>query len=141
MKAIVCTKYGPPEVLQLREVDKPTPKNNEVLIKIYATAVTASDCIIRGSNLPIILWLAMRLMLGFTKPRRSILGLVLAGDIEVIGKDVKRFGKGDQVYGFTGFGFGAYAEYTCMPEEESARGCLAIKPATMSYEEAAAVPY
>lgn len=141
MKAIVCTRYGPPEVLQLREVEKPTPKNNEVLIKIYATAVTASDCIIRGSKLPIPMSLVMRLFLGFTKPRKSVLGLVLAGEIEAAGKDVTQFRKGDKVYGFTGFGFGAYAEYTCMPAADSARGCLAIKPVNMSYEQAAAVPY
>jgi len=149
MKAIVCTKYGPPEVLQLKEVEKPTPKNNEVLIKIRATAVTASDCIIRGFKIPVRHWfpkglmmeLMMRFVVGFTKPRNPILGLVLAGDIESIGKDVKRFKKGDQVYGFTGFGFGAYAEYTCMREKESTRGCLAMKPTTISYEEAAAVSY
>ncbi len=141
MKATVCTKYGPPEVLKLKEVEKPTPKNNEVLIKISATAVTASDCIIRSSKLPVNLWLPMRLMIGFIKPRKSIIGLVLAGEIESVGKDVKRFRKGEQVYGFTGFGLGAYAEYTCMPEEESTLGCLAIKPANISYEEAAAVPY
>ena len=149
MKAIVCTKYGPPEVLQLKEVEKPTPKNNAVLIKIRATAVTASDCIIRGFKIPVRHWfpkglmmeLMMRFVVGFTKPRNPILGLVLAGDIESIGKDVKRFKKGDQVYGFTGFGFGAYAEYTCMREKESTRGCLAMKPTTISYEEAAAVSY
>jgi NADPH:quinone reductase-like Zn-dependent oxidoreductase len=149
MKAIVCTKYGPPEVLQLKEVEKPTPKNNEVLVKIRATAVTASDCIIRGFKIPVRHWfpkglmmgLMMRFVVGFTKPRNPILGLVLAGDIESVGKDVKQFKKGDQVYGFTGFGFGAYAEYTCMHEKESTRGCLAMKPTTISYEEAAAVSY
>ncbi|SRR6266851_4025298 len=141
MKAIVCTKYGPPEVLQLKEVEKPTPKNNEVLIKIYATAITASDCLIRRSDLPIIMSLGRRLAIGFTKPRKSILGAVVAGDIEAVGKDVKLFREGDQVYGSTGLRLGAYAEYACMPEAGSATGCLAIKPATMSYEEAAAVPY
>lgn len=141
MKAVVCTKYGPPEVLQLREVAKPTPKDREVLIKICATAVTASDVIIRSAKLPLISALLMRVVLGFTKPRKSILGLVVAGDIEAVGNEVTRFRPGDQIYGFTGFGFGSYAEYTCMPEEESIRGCLAIKPVTISYEEAAAVPY
>lgn len=141
MKAIVCTKYGPPEVLQLKEVERPTPKSNQVLIKIFATAVTASDCIVRRFNVPIRLRLPMGLVLGFTGPRKPILGLVLAGDIESVGKDVKRFRKGDPVYGFTGFGFGTYAEYKCMSEEESLQGVLAIKPATMSYAEAAAVPY
>src|SRR4030043_83238 len=141
MKAIVCTKYGPPEVLQLKEVEKPTPKDNEVLIKIYATAVTASDIFIRSSQLPIQFLIPMRLMLGLTKPRKSIIGLVLAGEIESIGKDVKRFRIGDQVYGLTGFGLGAYAEYKCMKETDSTHGCLAIKPINISYEEATAAAY
>ena len=149
MKAVVCTKYGPPDVLQLKEVEKPTPKNNEVLIKIRATAVTASDCIIRGFKMPgrlgfpkkQIMELMMRLYVGFTKPRNPIIGLVLSGDIESVGKDVKQFKKGDQVYGFTGYSFGAYAEYKCMSEKESTRGCLAIKPNNISHEEAASVSY
>jgi NADPH:quinone reductase-like Zn-dependent oxidoreductase len=141
MKAIVCTHYGPPEVLQLREVEKPTPRNNEVCIKIFATAVTASDIFIRGSQIPINVWLPMRLMIGLTKPRKPILGLVLSGDIESVGKDVKRFRKGDHVYGLTGLGLGTYAEYKCMPEEESLQGCLAIKPENITYEEAAAAAY
>ncbi len=141
MKAIVCTKYGPPEVLQLREVQKPAPKNNEVLIKIYASAVTASDCLIRRDDLPVIMSLGRRLTIGFTKPRKPVFGAVVAGEIEAVGKDVKLFRKGDQVYGSTGLRFGAYAEYACMTEAETMTGCLAIKPATMSYEEAAAVPY
>lgn len=141
MKAIVCTKYGPPEVLQLKEVEKPTPGKNEVCIKIYATAVTASDIFIRGSQLPIQYWLPMRLMLGLTKPRKSIIGLVLAGEIESVGKNIKRFKTGDQVYGLTGFGLGAYAEYKCMQETDSMHGCLAYKPANISYEEATAVAY
>jgi NADPH:quinone reductase-like Zn-dependent oxidoreductase len=139
MKAIVCTKYGPPEVLQLKEVEKPVPRKNEVCIKIFATAVTASDCIVRGFKIPI--WhptgLMMGLALGFTKPRNSILGMVLAGDVESVGKDVKRFKKGDQVYGMTGLGFGTYTEYKCMSE----KGCLVKKPSQVSYEEAAAVAY
>lgn len=141
MKAIVCTGYGPPEVLQLKEVAKPAPKNNEVLIKIYATAVTASDCLIRRSDLPRLMSLARRLTIGFTKPRRPIAGAVVAGEIEAVGKDVKLFKEGDQVYGSTGLKLGAYAEYACMPEAGTMTGCLALKPATMSYEEAAAVPY
>jgi len=141
MKAIICTKYGPPEVLQLKEVEKPTPKDNEVLIKIYATAVTASDIFIRSSQLPIQFLIPMRLMLGLTKPRKSIIGLVLAGEIESIGKNVKRFKIGDQVYGLAGFGLGAYAEYKCMKETDSTHGCLAIKPTNISYEEATVVIY
>ncbi len=91
MKAFICTKYGPPEVLQLREVEKPAPKDNEVLIKIHATAVTASDIFIRGSQIPIRYWIPMRLLIGLTKPRKSIIGLVLAGEIESAGKEIKRF--------------------------------------------------
>jgi len=141
MKAIICTKYGPPEVLQFTEIEKPTPKDNEVLIKIYATAVTASDIFIRSSELPIRFLIPMRLMLGLFKPRKSIIGLVLAGEIESTGKDTKRFKKGDQVYGLTGFGLGAYAEYKCMKETDSTYGCLAIKPVSISYEEATVAAY
>jgi NADPH:quinone reductase-like Zn-dependent oxidoreductase len=141
MKAIICTKYGPPEVLQLREVEKPTPKDDEVLVKIYATAVTASDIFIRSSQIPIRFRIPMRLMLGLTKPRKSIIGLVLAGEIESIGRDVKRFRIGDQVYGLTGFGLGAYAEYKCMKETDSTHGCLAKKPINTSYEEATMAAY
>jgi NADPH:quinone reductase-like Zn-dependent oxidoreductase len=137
MKAIVCTKYGPPEVLQLKEMENPIPKNNEVLIKIFATAVTASDCIVRGFKVPVIFWIPMALAVGFPKPRQPILGMVLAGEVESVGKDVKSFKKGDQVFGFDRFVFGTYAEYKCMPE----KGMLAIKPANLNYEEAAALPY
>ena len=141
MKAIVCTKYGPPEVLQLKEVEKPIPKDNEVLIKIYASAVTASDIFIRSSDLPLQFLIPMRLMLGLTKPRKSIIGLVLAGEIESTGKNIKRFKTGDQVYGLTGFGLGAYAEYKCMQEIDSMHGCLALKPTNISYEEATVAAY
>jgi NADPH:quinone reductase-like Zn-dependent oxidoreductase len=141
MKAIICTKYGPPEVLQIKEVEKPAPKDDEVLIKIHATAVTASDIFIRGSQIPIQFWIPMRLLIGLTKPRKSIIGLVLAGEIESVGKDIKRFRTGDQVYGLTGFGLGAYAEYKCMKETDSMHGCLAIKPKNISYEEATAAAY
>jgi NADPH:quinone reductase-like Zn-dependent oxidoreductase len=141
MRAIICTGYGPPEVLQLREVEKPTPKDDEVLIKIHATAVTASDIFIRGSQIPIQFLIPMRLYIGLTKPRKSIIGLVLAGEIESTGKDVKRFRVGDQVYGLTGFGLGAYAEYKCMKETDSTHGCLATKPVNVSYEEATVAAY
>lgn len=102
MRAIVCIKYGPPEVLQLREVKKPTPKKNEVLIRIHATAVSTSDCLGRGLKFPPISRLLMRLICGFTKPRKSIIGLVVAGDVEAVGPNVRRFKPSDQVYGFTG---------------------------------------
>jgi NADPH:quinone reductase-like Zn-dependent oxidoreductase len=143
MKAIVCTKYGPPEVLQLKEVEKPRPGNNEVRIKIYAVPVTAMDVRIRGLNVPMggtagkIARLAIRFKFGLTKPRRPVLGGYLAGEIERVGKDVKRFQKGNQVYARTGLRFGTYAEYTCLPENEM----LALKPSNLTYEEAAAVPY
>lgn len=141
MKAIACTKYGPPEVLKMKEVEKPAPKDDEVLIKIFATAVTASDIFIRGSQIPIQFWIPMRIMLGLTKPRKPIIGLVLAGIIESVGKNVKRFKPGDQVYGLTGFGLGAYAEYKCMKETDSTYGCLALKPNNLSYEEATVAAY
>jgi NADPH:quinone reductase-like Zn-dependent oxidoreductase len=144
MKAVVCTKYGPPEVLQLQEVAKPAPKNNEVCIKIHATAVTTSDCIVRGFNIPV--WhpmgFMMGVMVGFTKPRNSILGMVLAGEVEAAGKDVKRFKTGDQVYAFTvkaglQMQFGTYAEYKCLPEDS----IMALMPSNVTYEQAAAIPY
>jgi len=141
MKAIICTKYGPPEVLKIKEVEKPIPKDNEVCIKIYASAVTASDVFIRGSQLPIQFWLPMRLYIGLTKPRKSIIGLVLSGEIESVGKDIKRFKTGNQVYGVTGFGLGCYAEYKCMQETDSTHGCLALKPEAITHEEATAAAY
>ena len=136
MKAVVCTKYGPPEVLQLKEIEKPTPGDNEICIKVFATSVTASDCIIRGFKVPIKFWIPMGLAIGFKKPRKSILGMVFAGEVESVGNDIKSFKKGDQVFGFDRFGFGTYAEYKCIPKE----GLLVKKAAKVSYEEAAAIP-
>ena len=137
MKAIVCTKYGPPEVLQLREVEKPVPKDNEVLIKVYATSVTSADTRIRSFRVPLSYWLPARIALGFRSPKINILGTELAGEIESAGKDVKKFKAGDQVFAYPGHHGGGDAEYTCMREDSA----IAIKPSNLTYEEAAAVSF
>ncbi len=137
MKAILHTRYGPPDELQLKEIDKPVPKDNEVLIKIHATSVTSTDCNVRNFTfVPGVFQLPARLfMFGVFKPRINILGIDLAGEIEAVGKDVKRFKAGDPVFGTPGMRFGAHAEYTCVPED----GVLTIKPANMTWEEAAPI--
>jgi NADPH:quinone reductase-like Zn-dependent oxidoreductase len=137
MKAVICTKYGPPEVLQIKEVEKPAPKDKEIQIKVHATTVNAADCNVRGLvYIPTGLGLLAKLMLGFNKPKIQVIGSVLAGEITAIGKNVKSFKPGDHVFG-TGPELGAYAEYACRPEE----GAIAHKPQNISFEQAAAVPY
>ena len=132
MKAILCTKYGPPEGLQLKDVEKPVPRKNEILVRIYATTVTSGDAILRSMKFPLNIIFSLVFGLG----KNPILGHELAGEIEEIGSDIKRFRVGDQVFGATGFKGGTYAEYICLPENSM----VAIKPDDMTFEEAAAVP-
>lgn len=140
MKAVVCTKYGPPQVLQIEEVEKPVPKNNEILVKVFATTVSAADCRIRSFTVPLSYWLPARLTLGFTKPRKAILGMDFAGEVEAVGKDVKNFKNGDSVFGLTGVRFGGYAQYLCLSEEWK-DVAVACKPDNLSFEQSAAVPF
>ena len=144
MKAIVCTRYGPPDVLQLKEVEKPAPKENQVLIRVRATSVNYGDLVARNFkeispkkfNMPFLIWLIAKISFGLRKPKTTILGSEFAGEIESVGKDVKSFKQGDHVFGYLGQKMGAYAEYLCVPEN----GVLATKPANMTSDEAAVVP-
>ncbi|MFZ6010307.1 MAG: NAD(P)-dependent alcohol dehydrogenase, partial [Bacteroidota bacterium] len=136
MKAVVCTRYGPPEVLQVAEVETPTPKDHEIRVKVRATTVTAADFRVRSFTIPLAFWIPARLILGVTKPKKPILGVELAGEVDAVGKNVKLFVKGDHVFASTLTNMGAYAEYTCIPEN----GAIALKPENISFEEAAAIP-
>jgi NADPH:quinone reductase-like Zn-dependent oxidoreductase len=137
LKAIVCTRYGPPEVLQLQEIETPTPKDNEVLISVHAATVTKGDCELRSGKVPILLQVLLRVGFGFRAPRAKILGQEIAGEVESVGIDVKTFKKGDPVFALTGFHLRAYAEYICLSED----AVMALKPSNMTYEEAAAAPF
>ena len=145
MKAMVYEKFGPPEVLQLQDMRKPAPKGNEILIKVHATPLSFGDVLVRDFkavsprkfHMPFLFWLIGKFYFGFRKPKIKILGSEFSGEVESVGKNVKRFSPGDPVFGYRGPRMGAYAEYLCMPE----KGVMALKPASMSFEEAAAVPY
>jgi NADPH:quinone reductase-like Zn-dependent oxidoreductase len=141
MKACICPKYGPPEIMKFVDLAKPVPTDDEVLIRIRATAVTASDIYIRSGRVAWALMIPFRLMMGVTRPRKSIIGEVFSGEIETSGKNIRRFRPGDKVYGLTGFSLGAYAEYKCMNENDSVNGCLSLKPENISYEEATMAAY
>jgi len=136
VRAVVCTKYGPPEVLKILEIEKPVPRDNEVLIKVRATTVTSADSRIRGFRVPFSFWIPGRIALGFTRPKRAVLGSELSGEIESMGKNVKLFKAGDPVIGYLGHDlFGAYGEYACMADT----GCLVIKPQSLTFEQAATI--
>ncbi len=136
MKAVTYHGYGSPDVLRLEDIPKPTATDDQILIKVHATTVGTWDCECRSFTFPLWFWLPLRLVMGVRKPRWPVLGQELAGEIEAVGKNVKRFKKGDQVFASTGLGFGAHAEYACLPSS----GAIAIKPANMGYDEAAGIP-
>jgi NADPH:quinone reductase-like Zn-dependent oxidoreductase len=141
MKVIVCDRYGPPEVLRIGQSEKPIPKEDEVLIKIYSASVTNSDIFIRSAKVSPLLVIPFRLKMGLRRPRNPVIGEVFAGVVEAAGPGIKRFKPGDRVYGLTGFSLGAYADYMCMEEVDSVRGCLAIMPASIGFEDATSAAY
>lgn len=137
MKAILATTYGSPEVLQLKEVEKPLPKDNEILVKVFATSVTSGDVRVRSFTVPRSFWLPARLTLGLRKPKKAIPGMVVTGEVEAVGKEIKAWKKGDQIYAYDLMRLSAYAEYVCVPENST----MVFKPSTITYEEAAAIPF
>jgi NADPH:quinone reductase-like Zn-dependent oxidoreductase len=137
MKAVICTTYGPPEVLQIQEVAKPVPRDHEILVKVSATTVTAGDIRLRSATVPLSYWLPAHLLFGWSKPRKAILGMVVAGEVEAVGNAVTRFQRGDQVFAYDITRIRTYAEYTCLPENSA----IARKPSTVTDEEAAAIPF
>lgn len=137
MRAVVCTRYGPPDVLQLQEVEKPTPKDNEVRIKVRATTVTSGDSRTRAFRVPLSFWLLARMALGLRRPKQAVLGAELAGEVESVGRAVKQFKLGDRVFAYPGHMGGAYAECLCMRED----ACVALMPGNVTFEEAAAIPF
>lgn len=141
MKAVVRTRYGPPEVLRVVEYQKPVPKDDEVLVKIWATSVTNSDIFIRSSRVSLQLLIPFRIMMGIVRPKKEVIGEVFSGVVAEVGSKITRFCVGDEVYGLTGFSLGAYAEYKCMKEVDSTQGCLSIKPGNISFEEATSAAY
>ena len=136
MKAAVYREYGSPAVIRIEDVEKPTPKDHQILVRVRASTVGTWDCEARSFSFPLWFWLPLRMAMGIRKPRWPVLGQELAGEVEAVGRDVGRFKEGDQVFAYTGLGFGAYAEYICLPENCT----IVTKPAGMSHEEAAAVP-
>ncbi|HET8842519.1 MAG TPA: NAD(P)-dependent alcohol dehydrogenase [Ktedonobacteraceae bacterium] len=137
MKAILATAYGSPEVLQLKEVEKPLPKDNEILVKVFATSVTSGDVRVRSFTVPRSFWLPARLTLGLRKPKKAIPGMVVTGEVEAVGKEIKAWKNGDQIYAYDLMRLSAYAEYVCVPENST----MVFKPSTITYEEAAAIPF
>jgi NADPH:quinone reductase-like Zn-dependent oxidoreductase len=137
MKVAICAQYGSPDVLQLKDVEKPTPKNNEVLVKVHAATVTSGDCRVRSLNVPLGFKFIMRLVFGFSNPKQPILGMELAGMVEAVGQDVTRFKAGDAVFAFSDAAMGCHAEYKCMAQD----GAVALKPANLNFEEAAALSF
>ncbi|MBN1647162.1 MAG: NAD(P)-dependent alcohol dehydrogenase [Spirochaetales bacterium] len=141
MKAVICTKYGPPDVLKPAELPEPVPKAGEVLIRIHAASVTNSDIFIRGADIPLSRRIPMKLMLGIRGPRQQVIGEVLSGEVVRAGNKISKYKTGDQVYGLTGFSLGAYAEFKCMKEKDSVHGCIARKPGNVSHSEATGIAY